>query len=246
MKWEEEWDCVCCPVPAPFPSVLQEPGRARRTRPWERCGGLQVKGWGELPCPAVPGAVARHSRQGSLVGLAKLGSRSVTEKLPAANELPLGHSRDRCRPESWSEHLGLITASLTASWEGSLGWPGVFCMKVSAILREGVAACPGVAHHIRVPGRCVLCRQAGLAPTPACCVLLLFACSDSPSPPGGPLARRRVGLGLGSRLPAVKLVPVGSVISNRDTIPGSPNHILLLLFLTIAGVLKGHLGEGVG
>lgn len=144
------------------------------------------------------------------MGLAKLGSQSVTEQLPAANELPLGHSRDRCRPESWSEHLGLITASLAVSWEGSLGWPrratappGVFHMKVSAILREGVAACPGVVHHIRVPGRFVLGRQAGLAPAPACCVLLVSASSDSPpSPTGGPLARRRVGLGLCSQAPA--------------------------------------------
>lgn len=149
------------------------------------------------------------------MGLAKLGSRSITEQLPAANELPVGHSRDRCRSESWSEHLlrphyCLMTASLAVSWVGSLGWPqratappGVFCMKVSAILREGVAECPGVVHHIRVPGRFVLSRQAGLAPAPACCVLLVSACSDSPpSPTGGPLARRRVGLGLCSQAPA--------------------------------------------
>lgn len=111
----------------------------------------------------------------------------------------------------------------------------VLCVKVNTILKKRCGCMSVVMHHIRVPGRCVLCRWAGGVPTPGCCTPLVFVLSKPPSPwmvplPGGGwTCRFAVGL------LSVQLVPLGSVISSRDTIPGCPNHILLTVFLNNSG-----------
>lgn len=79
-------------------------------------------------------------------------------------------------------------------------------------------------------------RLAWCPPRPMCAPGVC-ALTHRPSTRAGLGGGRAWGSAAGLLL--VKLVPADPVISSGDTIPG---HVLLLLFFTIAGVLKGHSG----
>ena len=59
-------------------------------------------------------------------------------------------------------------------------------------------------------------------------------CQGPGSGPGRTFGKSQ-GLGIAARVPDCELVPVSSVIRSHDTIPGSPDRVLLLLSLKTVG-----------
>lgn len=125
------------------------------------------------------------------------------------------------------------TQELPAPWASSWPpwWPGEHSPSAVYRARQGRLQRTCGAHQAAVLVRRVPCRPLPGAPFPRA---------------GGPSGGARVWGPQGGLL--TEPGPARSVISSRDTIPGSPCWALLLLFLKIVGggVLKGSLGKGVG